>query len=236
MTDHWAPFDAKCVLGVDATKTGWVGVVLGATGAYLDALVRPTIGALVETVEDLAVVAIDVPIGLPDSGRRIADSEARKRVGSRHASVFSSPTRGAMEADTLPTAVVAQLAATGKGLTAQTWGLRAKLIEVDRWVKTGPDVRVVEVHPEVSFAAMNGSPLAASKHSWTGQAERRKLLAAAGITIPTDIGDAGRCSVDDVLDAAAAAWSAHRVRAGAGQRLPDPPEVFADGLDSAIYF
>jgi predicted RNase H-like nuclease len=83
---------------------------------------------------------------------------------------------------------------------------------------------------------MNGSPLAASKHSWTGQAERRKLLAATGITIPTDIGYAGRCSVDDVLDAAAAAWSAHRVRAGSGQCLPDPPEVFEDGLESAIYF
>jgi predicted RNase H-like nuclease len=41
--------------------------------------------------------------------------------------------------------------------------------------------------------------------------------------------------VDDVLDAAAAAWTALRVSQGAARCLPDPPETFSDGLPCAIW-
>jgi predicted RNase H-like nuclease len=53
----------------------------------------------------LAVVAIDIPIGLPDTGRRQADLEARAVVGPRWRSVFLSPVRAALQADDHPTAV-----------------------------------------------------------------------------------------------------------------------------------
>lgn len=62
------------VLGVDACEGGWVGVRLGPDG-------RPTvhvaaqIGQLVELVAETAVVdvvAIDIPIGLPDSAQAYA--------------------------------------------------------------------------------------------------------------------------------------------------------------------
>ena len=41
--------------------------------------------------------------------------------------------------------------------------------------------------------------------------------------------------VDDVLDAAAVAWTARRVAAGAARRLPAEPERFSDGVDCAIW-
>jgi predicted RNase H-like nuclease len=41
--------------------------------------------------------------------------------------------------------------------------------------------------------------------------------------------------VDDVLDAAAVAWSASRVARGAARRLPAAPERFSDGIDCAIW-
>ena len=49
------------------------------------------------------------------------------------------------------------------------------------------------------------------------------------------LGPAGTlAAVDDVLDAAAAAWSARRVVAGSARLLPDPPERFSDGRPCAI--
>jgi predicted RNase H-like nuclease len=96
--------------------------------------------------------------------------------------------------------------------------------------------RVVEVHPEASFAQLAGAALRSRKSSWAGTVLRRRLLAAAGIGLPDDLGPAGeKAGVDDVLDAAAAAWTALRVLRGQARPCPDPPERFSDGLASAIW-
>ena len=81
-----------------------------------------------------------------------------------------------------------------------------------------------EVHPEVSFHALAGAELPYAKHSWAGHALRRSLLSAAGIDLPDDLGEAGRAGPDDVLDAAAVAWTAHRIARGIAGSLPDPPQ------------
>lgn len=50
--------------------------------------------------------------------------------------------------------------------------------------------------------------------------------------------EAGRVTgrvLDDVLDAAAAAWSARRVLSGTAVCRPQEPEVFSDGLPCAIW-
>jgi predicted RNase H-like nuclease len=94
----------------------------------------------------------------------------------------------------------------------------------------------VEAHPELSFAELAGAPLAVRKSTWAGAEMRRTLLARAGITLTGDLGLAGeQAGVDDVLDAAAAAWTAWRVSQGSARCLPDPPETFSDGLPSAIW-
>jgi predicted RNase H-like nuclease len=46
---------------------------------------------------------------------------------------------------------------------------------------------------------------------------------------------AGKAGVDDVLDAAIAAWTARRVASGQARAVPDPPERFSDGLPCAIW-
>ena len=48
-------------------------------------------------------------------------------------------------------------------------------------------------------------------------------LAKHGIDLPDKLGDAGKARLDDVLDAAAAAWSAHRIATGHASRLPTEP-------------
>jgi predicted RNase H-like nuclease len=182
----------------------------------------------------LDAVGIDIPIGLPDAGRRRADVLARTEVGARRSSVFLTPVRPALLAADHASAVAVNRELAGEGVSIQAFALRAKLLQVDAWA-AGSGLRVVEVHPEVSFARMAGAPLATRKSTWAGALHRRELLHAEGVALD-DLGAAGAAAgVDDVLDAAAAAWSARRFARGEAVPLPDPPEVFSDGWPAAIW-
>lgn len=121
------------VLGVDACKAGWVGIALDDDGPQ--AYVAATISALVEQVRrdgELSVVGIDIPIGLPDAGRRSADVLAKAAIGSLRSSVFMTPVRPALEAPDHPTAVALNRRLAGEGASIQAFGLRTKLFEVER--------------------------------------------------------------------------------------------------------
>jgi predicted RNase H-like nuclease len=224
------------VLGADACDDGWVGIVLA--GGSVRAHVAAEIGALVALAArdgPVHVVGIDIPIGLADAGVRQADVLARAAAGVRRASVFGTPVRVALaEADyQRASAVNRQLA--GGGISKQAFNLREKILQVDSWLAAAP-CRVVEVHPELSFAEMAGAPLADAKSTWAGAVRRRALLAGQGIAVAGELGLTGlRVGVDDVLDAAAVAWSAARVARGVARRLPGEPERFSDGIDCAIW-
>ncbi|MEU6083577.1 DUF429 domain-containing protein [Streptomyces sp. NPDC047108] len=223
------------VMGVDACPTGWVGVVLRA-GRFASAHAAPDLHGLLDHGRDAAVVGIDIPLGLLDSRWRQADRLAAARLGPQRARVFAVPPRPVWEEDEYAAANHRCRMVTGSGLSRQTWGLVKKLREANG-IREAGDERLHEVHPEISFAAMaDGSPVTWSKKSWTGQRMRHRLLRAHGIVLPEDLGAAGRVPPDDVLDAAAAAWSADRIARGASERLPDPPELTATGLPIAIWW
>jgi predicted RNase H-like nuclease/ADP-ribose pyrophosphatase YjhB (NUDIX family) len=226
------------VLGVDACPGGWVGVLLD-RDLRARVFQGRTITELVELVEEtsrVAVVAVDIPIGLPDTSGRAADVEARRVLVGKASSVFSTPTRAALEAATYAEGREANLAATGgsTSVSAQAYALREKVLQVDAWVRSGPGVRVLEVHPEVSFALMAGAPVLPRKKDPAGVAARRAALASHGITAPPWFRGAG-FGEDDLLDACAAAWSAVRHSRGLAESLPTQPEVFSDGIPAAIW-
>jgi predicted RNase H-like nuclease len=240
------PAQSDPVLGVDACKGGWVGVTLR-EGSFAGAYSAPTIAELTVAAtaggggeagpgSPLRVIGIDMAVGLADTTVRQADLLARTRVGRLASSVFVIPVRAAVELADFADAVACQRRLTGAGISIQAHGLRVKLLEVDAWVRAGTASRVVEIHPEVAFAALNQAPLTLNKRAWGGMTQRRRLLADAGIEIPDDLGPVGRVGIDDVLDAAAVAWSAGRVANGQARCLPDPPERFSDGLDAAVWF
>jgi predicted RNase H-like nuclease len=227
------------VLGVDACRAGWAGIAL--SGGQARAYFAPGIRELADRVAadgPLLVIAIDIPIGLADTGRRSADVLARKELQGRWPSLFITPVRAAVEAADYPAAAAKNRQLAGEGLSRQAFALRAKIVDVDQWFQTGSPtaLRVVEAHPELSFAAMAGAPLRSRKTSWAGAAQRRTLLAQEGIVLDGDLGLAGeQAGVDDVLDAAAAAWTARRVSQGSARCLPPSPEVFSDGIPAAIW-
>lgn len=211
------------VLGVDACSTGWVGIELRG-GAFTAAHAAQDLLNLVAAAGGVETVGIDMPLGLVETGWRQADLAAQAFVGPRRSSVFRVPPRAVWERDVRHDDSWAQAnqrcrQLTGQGLSRQTWGLRDKLREANQCLATNR-YPLHEVHPEVSFAAMNTEPLTTRKTSWAGQHTRRALLAAHGIHLPDQLGAAGNAGPDDVLDAAAVAWSAHRIATGCAVRLP----------------
>ncbi|MEW1952264.1 DUF429 domain-containing protein [Terrabacter sp. NPDC080008] len=225
------------VLGVDGCSAGWVGALLEPGAPRPRVVVAPSIGELVAMVREstgIRVVGIDIPIGLPDSSIRQADVLARRALPGKASSIFSTLTRGAYAAPTRLEADAVNRELVGQGVGAQAFALRDKIVEIDAWLRTRPTVTVLEIHPELSFATMTGAPILASKKTDEGRRLRLEALAAAGIARPSVLQGQGYAA-DDVLDACAVAWSAARHTAGVARSLPDPPEVFSDGIPAAIW-
>lgn len=217
---------------MDGFKTGWVSVALR-SGAFEGARLHKTFLDVLSSFPDARVIAVDIPIGLPEGDRvRLADGAARGFLSGGGSSVFPVPPRLILEAETYSQARELAVSHWRRGVTAQSFALAKKILEV---AASAEDERVFEVHPEVSFRAMKGSDLTAPKKSWNGAMERRELLHQVGIDIPNYIDHAGRAGLDDVLDAAAAAWSANRILTGTAERLPDEPELIG-GHQVAIWY
>ena len=223
------------VTGLDACAGGWVAVTLPPSAlGERPAAVAPSI-AVSPTLDGLpltGVVGIDMPLGLLADGWREADALARRALGRRGVTVFAIPPRPVWQQPTYAEANRTCRELTGKGLSAQTWGLRGKLLEADAYRRKSP-ARLYEVHPELAFAALAGAPIAASKHTPAGLATRRKLLARAGLTLPAKVAGAAE---NDLLDAAAVAWSARRIAAGHAITLTNPAQRADDDTEIAIRY
>lgn len=203
------------VLGVDGAPGGWLGALTridDVTGADVVWLTLATIGEAL--LLDVAVVAIDMPIGLPRTGRRACDVLAKRALGKAHPRVFFAPPRDVLDATTYVDAGARHRAhADGHGLSVQTWNIVAKIREVDA---VADDPRLVEVHPELSFARLAGAVLT-SKHGPDGRTVRLRALSRRWPGL-RDV-PAGH----DGVDALAAAWSGERWLRGAAESLPEDP-------------
>lgn len=218
------------MVGIDGWRRGWVGVTL-LEGRFADAWIAEDAAGAILRSGDAAVIAVDIPIGLPVSGRRACDLAAKRLLG-RHASrVFLAPPRDVLNCEPYGAANDHSRERFGFGISRQSYALRGKILEVDGLA----DERLREVHPELAFMVMAGAVLE-SKKTWAGVSARRAALVAAGIEIPGEIGPAGRVPVDDVLDAAAAAWSAQRVARDEAQVVPELPDLDERGKPMAIWF
>ena len=235
------------VTGLDACRRGWVAVSLdGAERAGVAARlqveavrVHQTLAGALDGTE-ARVVGIDMPLGLLESGWREADRAARGLLGPRRSSVFAIPPRAVWEQASYQAASQRCRELTGQGLSIQAWGLRARLLEADRYRGSCPHP-LYEVHPELAFRAMAGAPLEHSKHTPQGRELRRDLLSRAGIALPASRASIPRASiprapVTDTLDAAAVAWSAWRIATGRAVVIPARPQRDELGLQIAIRY
>ncbi len=214
------------MVGVDVAAGRWVAVVL-ASRRFDRVLTATALDEILAQAPAAVAVAVDIPIGLSEAGAdwpRPSDLEARRRLRGRASSVFLSPPRPILGCPAYPAASALHRRITGKGLSKQAWNLCERIREADG--VAARDDRVVEAHPELSFAsiaaggALPTTGLPYPKKTWNGQHLRRRLLEGAGIQLPDHLdGSPGLVAADDLLDAAAAAWTALRFASGSAHAI-----------------
>lgn len=236
------------VAGVDGCPTGWVVVRRALSEAATATIHHVTTFAELLTMEPRpAIVAIDIPIGLPDRGGpggRACDVAVRSLLGARQSSVFGVPPRAAVMCDDFAAACSAALTSSDppRKVSMQAFHLFPKIRQVDALMTPELQATVRECHPEAAFYALNGQrPLPEPKKVKSrvhadGLALRRRLLAEAGYPPallesrpPRGVG------ADDLLDAAACSWTAARIAAGAALRFPADPPMDRRGLRMEIW-
>jgi predicted RNase H-like nuclease len=228
---------------VDGCKAGWLVVSVDAT-AQIRSAVFCTPAELCEELATADVIAVDVPIGLTERGPRLCDQDARKVLRApRASSVFSPPIRPVLGAATRVDASAAQKQIDGRGIGAQAWGICPKICEWDSYLREHRQIakRIFEVHPEVSFWALNAlRPMQFGKKSTDGRRERRELLVlefGARALDETRSRHARRhVADDDLYDAFVALWTANRIHAGVAQCIPDSPPHDSQGMPMAIWY
>lgn len=219
------------LVGVDACRVGWVAAFRDTSSGALRVRVEPTFAAILAAPEHPDVVAVDIPVGLPEAaepGGRACDRAARALLGrARAASVFSAPVRAVLSVSSYAAANATQRATSTHhlGLSLQTWNIVPRIAEVDAHIRRVGQDRAFEVHPELCFMELGGgAALAAPKRSRDGQRARLALLSSAGLDARGFLAARPRgAGADDVLDALVALWTAERFLRGRARRIPDVP-------------
>lgn len=225
------------VAGVDGCRAGWVAFRVGVPSLSTSVDVVDLPGLLQSRPSDLACLGIDIPIGLLD-GPRACDKAARKLLGQpRGSSVFPAPCRAALSATSHATASAVNREKTTKGLSQQAWGIAAKIKQVDDAMTSDFQRCFFEVHPEVCFWALNrNQAMKHNKKTKEGAAERIAVLRPVFQEIERHLANRPpRVGADDLLDAAAAAWTALRHYRHEAKCVC-LPELDERGLATTIYY
>ena len=242
MDDIW-------LAGVDGCRSGWIAAFVAADLAEVRIRLAPRFADVAAAPEAPAVIAVDIPVGLPERagyGGRAAENAVRPLLGARQSSVFSVPSRAATEAESYADACVIALATSQppRKVSRQLFMLAPKIREVDAGLRGDPALarRVFEVHPEVAFWRLNGERAldepkkVKSRPHAPGLALRRALLIAEGFPVAAvEARPPAGAGADDLIDALACAAIARRIHARLARPFPDPPERDAFGLPMAIW-
>lgn len=249
-----------CFIGVDGCKAGWVAAIEG-TDKPLHLTVYPQFADLLNDVPDDAIIAVDMPIGLPEriiGSGRAPEKLVRPMLGQRQSSVFSIPARAVVEMgaqlsgktqDDYPlhqraSDLAKTLSDPPKGVSIQAFYLFPKILELDGLLCESQTLKacVFESHPEVAFTVLNGgAPMQQPKKikgkvNPAGMEERIALLTSLGV--PGDIflqPLPKGAAADDVLDAIVCSLVAERIARGAAVSFPDQPDRDNHGLPIAIW-
>jgi predicted RNase H-like nuclease len=241
--------DEVWLAGVDGCPGGWIAAFVRQATDECAVAVFPRFANVLAAAQSPAVVAVDMPIGLPERaghGGRAAENAVRPLLGARRSSVFSVPSRAAIQATDYAAACRAALATSEppRKVSKQLFNIAPKIREVDALLRGAPALanRVFEVHPELAFWRLNGGRALSepkkvkSRPYPPGLALRRELLRAADL--PVELVEAPPpkgAAEDDLLDALACAAVARRLHAGVASPFPDPPPRDAYGLPMAIW-
>lgn len=222
------------ICGVDGCKYGWIALLCAENFSNVEwRLARDWTGLRLNA----DAIAIDMPIGLADTGKRGCDEAARKAPNVRPSTIFPMPVRKALDFDDYGLANAWSKANGHGGIVKQAWNLRTKLLDIERVVLNDPNARIYEAHPEMAFALVAGHSLLPKK-TRLGREQRLTLLTDAGLAGLPAILDAvpkAQAATDDILDAAALLLTARRIAKGEAIHYPATPHVNAEGIAMRIW-
>ncbi|MDB4138729.1 DUF429 domain-containing protein [Methylophilaceae bacterium] len=224
------------VIGIDGCKAGWI---------IAKTLENESISfQIIKNLNDLkrinvSHIGIDIPLQLSHTGKRFAEIEARSLLKNRACTIFTPPTLNALRAKNYMDACEVNFKECGKRISKQSWNLFPKIKEAQEFLenKSINKLRIFEVHPELSFMAMNNMSLVqASKKTDIGREIRIKLIQKF---FPKFSFESVRNEYkknqtldDDILDSVSVLWSTQRIVDNIANFVPKDPKR----IDMRIYF
>ncbi len=230
--------------GVDGCPAGWICVTRDMHTGNVQSALYHNAAALINQEPHVEVMTVDIPIGLTAAGPRECDTVARRLLGEpRRRSVFPTPIRPALHANTHQQASAITQAADGRNVAIQSWSIYPKVLDMDTVLSNAPGLqdRVMEIHPELCFWEWNGqNAMAHSKKTVAGRQARRLLIDQQyGVALWAQIREAHpvqNVGHDDISDAIAALWTAERISDGLAVSIPVVPPVDAMGLRMEMWY
>ena len=222
-------------IGVDGCRSGWATAVLDHGELRLETY--KSIASLVKEYPSFDAFLIDMAIGLKNSPDQVRpDIAARKELGPKASSVFPIPSRDAVYAEGEEQQKKANLRRLGKSLSKQSLAIIPKIRELDVFLNDHPEYKgkILESHPEVDFARLNGSVVLSKKKEEPGPSERIHILSEyLDKEDLSDIFDKAKelgCGQDDLIDAICLAVTGTLHAHGQSETLPQKPESDEKGL------
>ena len=217
------------IIGIDGCKRGWFSVWQNPDDT-IQSSIFSTLNHLKDFFNDEAhlIIGIDMPVVLSDFIPREADQLARKLLSKKASSVFTAPTPEMLEQPNYERASYVSKRLFGKSMSLQSWYLFPKIKDVQTIIHDA-HINLYEIHPELSFRAMNHEEvILESKKSKEGFEIRNALLrrhfesfdfeSIRNLYPRKDVMD------NDILDAMAVLWSTKRIQANEESFLPKIPE------------
>jgi len=217
------------IIGIDGCKRGWFSVWQNPDDT-IQSSIFSTLNHLKDFFNDEAhlIIGIDMPVVLSDFIPREADQLARKLLSKKASSVFTAPTPEMLEQPNYERASYVSKRLFGKSMSLQSWYLFPKIKDVQTIIHD-THINLYEIHPELSFRAMNHEEvILESKKSKEGFEIRNALLrrhfesfdfeSIRNLYPRKDVMD------NDILDAMAVLWSTKRIQANEASFLPKIPE------------
>lgn len=236
----------QLAVGVDGCKAGWIAVARR-PGEPPSVTIFAGFAALYEAFGTSALIAVDMPIGLPGcigAGGRGPERAVRPLLGERQSAVFSIPARAAVFADDYreACAIAAATSDPSRKVSKQAFFLFPKIREIDTVIEPANQHRIREVHPEVAFWRLNGEAAMRlpkkikGRVNPAGMAERQLVMERSGLSgiFLRQLPPRG-AAADDFLDACACMLIAERLANGRATPFPSPPLRDERGLDIAIW-
>ena len=222
-------------IGVDGCRGGWIAAVLDHGDMRLERY--DELPLLIEKYPTFDAFLIDMAIGLRNNTEQTRpDDEARKELGLKASSVFPIPSRDAVYADGEDAQKQENIRTLGKSLAKQSIAIIPKIRELDTFLNNHPEYKnkILESHPEVDFARLNGTVLMSRKQEEPGPSQRIAVLSEfldrKNLYGMYDKAKELGCKQDDLIDAICLAVTGALYSHGEYETIPAEPESDKKGL------